>query len=817
MPITPEESQELQRRLAALIRPDTDLGTDLAAIEAAVERGTFDDLLSREQLDDWLELIDALLAAGQDADFALRFTLTLTAWALQRQVLRLLPDPSDTTALRAHASAWWTLASAFGQLPLLPQAVACYGQAVAAYRAAGDLGNAAGCLVNEATCLRELGRPAEALPLYHEAKPLLDEHGSRAAYARCLMNEAVCLQDLGRPAEALPLYREARPLLDEHGSRAAYAGCRMAEANCRLALGRPAEALPLYEQAGAECVKLGDMADDTLWRTLYNVAILWRDTGDLPRARQAVHEALPLVERLAGAATRLEDRLSLRETYADVYRLAIVLALHAGDTAAAFHHAQQAKGRLLVDLLEHRVQPQPSDRLAQELATIRWQEYEIIARSQLPGAPEQAADARMVQTLRQRRLALHAEQAEQQPERALLHGQVRSLAALRGCLGPGEAFLDLLETPWAIALFLVRGDQDDQERPAFAALLDSDALTALVEAAEHEFLQTLGIARKGWCQPIVAHERLRALLIGRLEEQGLLEGITHLILSPSGALHRVPFAALWRLVDGQPRYLYEDYGLSLCPTATSLWAIRQRPALTGQPTLLALAPFADRSARLAVGPGTAVAHPRTWTGRGADDLLPHTRREVEGVAAAFGQAVPGARPAVLVGLDATRRRMLDLAPVVRLVLAATHGDLAAEQGVLDFCLFFAQEDEDGRRDVRVREVYEGQLPLHNTFQVALTACHLGNVIRRGDEVLGFNQAFLSAGAVVSLAPLWAVDDPATADLSIAYHAALVSSTRPTVTAAWRQAMDQVRLQPGREHPYYWAAFLPAGDGAQRLP
>ncbi|MBI4507897.1 MAG: CHAT domain-containing protein [Chloroflexi bacterium] len=99
----------------------------------------------------------------------------------------------------------------------------------------------------------------------------------------------------------------------------------------------------------------------------------------------------------------------------------------------------------------------------------------------------------------------------------------------------------------------------------------------------------------------------------------------------------------------------------------------------------------------------------------------------------------------------------------------------------------------------------------------MTRAHLGDVVLHGEEAIGFNQAFLSAGAAVSLAPIWAVDDRATAELSIAYHRALLSSERPTVADALKQAMDHVRRQPEWEHPYYWAAFLPSGDGAQRLP
>ncbi len=132
------------------------------------------------------------------------------------------------------------------------------------------------------------------------------------------------------------------------------------------------------------------------------------------------------------------------------------------------------------------------------------------------------------------------------------------------------------------------------------------------------------------------------------------------------------------------------------------------------------------------------------------------------------------------------------------------------------------EDETVGRGISsalsVGAVYAGALPLHNTIQVALTACDLGQVVLHGEEALGFTQAFLSAGATVTLAPLWAVDDAATAELSVAYHRALLSTERPTAAQAMQQAMAAVRhARPTWQHPFYWAGCLPAGDGAFRLP
>ena len=103
--------------------------------------------------------------------------------------------------------------------------------------------------------------------------------------------------------------------------------------------------------------------------------------------------------------------------------------------------------------------------------------------------------------------------------------------------------------------------------------------------------------------------------------------------------------------------------------------------------------------------------------------------------------------------------------------------------------------------------------------IAATGCFLGKALLRGDEAVGFTAAFLGAGAHVVLAPLWAVDDAATADLSIAYHTALLGAngTPPRDPAsAMRHAINAVRSNPAYAHPFFWAAFSPAGDPAAML-
>jgi CHAT domain-containing protein len=295
------------------------------------------------------------------------------------------------------------------------------------------------------------------------------------------------------------------------------------------------------------------------------------------------------------------------------------------------------------------------------------------------------------------------------------------------------------------------------------------------------------------------------LMLAPVEATLLSAGTEHLILSPSGVTQHIPWAALWHEdADGQHRWLSQDYAISLTPTPTSLWLLRRGAAISPKDhvRLLAAAPFAPDSDE----------ESNSQSVRDGRGLLPGTRIEVESVRSLVRESQRGDGVA-FVGHEVTRSAVESAAAAVTLLLLTTHGlRLSDGQSVLDFGLLF-RDDEI----LRVVEVYRGDLRLAQAMQVALTACHLGQIADRGDGIIGFAQAFLSTGARTVLAPMWAVDDVATCLLSIAHHQGLLADDRPSVAEAWRQAMAEVRSKPGWEHPFFWAAFLPSGDGAVRLP
>ena len=103
------------------------------------------------------------------------------------------------------------------------------------------------------------------------------------------------------------------------------------------------------------------------------------------------------------------------------------------------------------------------------------------------------------------------------------------------------------------------------------------------------------------------------------------------------------------------------------------------------------------------------------------------------------------------------------------------------------------------------------LNLLGTQLVVLSACDTGlGEIASGDGVYGLRRAFAIAGAETQLMSLWQVSDFGTKSLMARYYENLIAGRGRS--EALRQA-QLAMIEAGDEYswPYYWAAFILAGD------
>jgi CHAT domain-containing protein len=267
------------------------------------------------------------------------------------------------------------------------------------------------------------------------------------------------------------------------------------------------------------------------------------------------------------------------------------------------------------------------------------------------------------------------------------------------------------------------------------------------QAFEHALLETIN----GCLQEF--YDLLIAPIRSRLQT-------SHLIVVPHGALHHLPFHALF---DGT-NYLVDDFTISYAPSASIYTLCHARTANTSGPALILGVP---------------------------DPAIP----AVEAEAAAVAQILPDAN--LIVGENATTSLLAEKGAQTRYLHIATHGYFRQDQPMFsgirlaDSCL-------------SLYDLYQMKLPVE---LVTLSGCSTGlNVVSAGDEILGLARGLICAGAQTALLSLWDVQDQSTAEFMSIFYERLAGSQNKA--QAVRDAALQLRKS--RAHPYYWAPFVLVG-------
>ena len=350
-----------------------------------------------------------------------------------------------------------------------------------------------------------------------------------------------------------------------------------------------------------------------------------------------------------------------------------------------------------------------------------------------------------------------------------------TIATLSSRLGRREAFIEFYVTGRQIVVQVVRSGTTN----VLTIPLPEKDLADLVRVQRETILRG---AQSGndilWMGPA---RRLYELLLKPIEQRGLITPGDHLILSPHRSLHLVSFPSLLISAKNEPpRFLIEQYDLSLSPSATT-WA---GPGERSQSHSL-----------LAFYPNPA--------------SLPHTGRETEGIPSTI---FPEQR--TIRGSAANAKLFLTEAPNVDVLHIAGHADLNER-----FPLFSTIECHD--RSLELHEILK--LPLKARL-VVLSACEsglstgAGGSIPAGHDLVSLPRAFLTAGAARVVASLWQVEDESTSLLMQEFYQNLtVPSSNTPATPTYSLALNKAqrnRIEAGRRsgrvHPFFWAAFYHTG-------
>ena len=299
-----------------------------------------------------------------------------------------------------------------------------------------------------------------------------------------------------------------------------------------------------------------------------------------------------------------------------------------------------------------------------------------------------------------------------------------------------------------------------------------------------------------------------------------LGGATHLLISPDGALNFIPIEAL---VDEENQFLVEKFSCSYLTSGRDLLRL-QVPRNSKSNSIVMANPIFGEPESPVTGSAT----------RSAQDLsqvyfagLTGSAQEAEEIKTLFPEST------VFTGDQATESAIKQ-ASAPRILHIATHG-------------FFLTDEEssnnvEGTRSIQVKTKIENPLlrsglalaganlhkgsgedgiltaleasglNLWGTKLVTLSACDTGvGELKSGEGVYGLRRAFVLAGTETLVMSLWQISDYITRQLMGSYYKGLQEGLGRG--EALRQTQLQMLGQKGREHPYYWAAFVQSGEWA----
>ena len=402
-----------------------------------------------------------------------------------------------------------------------------------------------------------------------------------------------------------------------------------------------------------------------------------------------------------------------------------------------------------------------------------------------------------------------------------------------------------------VAFILTSADQSVSVVPlGSAASIDTlirrwhSAVSREVPTSEAGYRTIAASLRRRIWDPVAAH----------------LGAASRLLLVPDGAINLVSFGAL--PVDGG--YLEERYaGIHYMSAERDLLPGTDKPSSRG---LLAVggADFDNQNPEaVSVGSGRPSAparNNRDLTRSGCDGFqalhfsaLPGTRGEVEDIAGVWRSASDrDMNTTVLIGRAASEEAVKSGIVGRRIVHFATHGffldgrcqagplntravgglapaiaapaptpKVSSESPLLLSGLALAganrrapaKRDDDDDGILVAEEV--ASLQLDGVEWAVLSACDTGlGTIRAGEGVFGLRRAFQIAGARTVIMSLWAVEDAATRQWMRALYEARLQRKLDTLESTHAASVSVLRDRRAKglsTHPFYWAAFVAAGD------
>lgn len=681
--------------------------------------------------------------------------------------------------------------------------------------------------IHNIAALQELqGDEALALDSYLRAAAIDHEDGDAVHEATALVEAGRIQMRLGREAEALAAFASARATYekaqapDELGDLEFALGESQLDAgHADLAVKHFGEAVRLQEpvselhlQDSLRSLSRAQLAAkqpeaalasarrsleiDRRLESVSGLNLSWvaigeaqRALGNLDEARAAYGAAIAAIENqrdlLAGDETA---RQRFFEWHLRPYHRLLAFAVAGGRQEEAFRLAEQARARILVDVLQHGrsigmrlLTPEERESAMAAETAVRALEVERGALDDVT-SPAGAEIGRRLEVARRQLAATRTALFNAHSELRLARGEAEIVSpdGLEPLLGDGSAAVAFTVTEEETYAFLLTAERSAPAAPARVRV----RVVSLPVGAK-VWQRRVGAFRQSLAERDLDVAREAQALFGDLlgPFRADLRGHDRVYVVPDGPLWDLPFAAL------QPsagRYLIEDTELAMAPSLTALVAWRGR-LVTARP--------AGGYDLLAVGESEFGPSMRK---------LPAAARQTQAIAALYGS---GSR--TLLGPEASEARVKAEAGRARVLHFATHGVFEPASPLYSALLLApepAGSPDNGR--LEAREILDLELAAD---LAVLSACDTARGrIGAGEGVIGLSWALSVAGVRNTVVSLWNVDAASTADLMVAFH------RRAHDGAGYAEALRAAGLtllrDPKTRHPFYWAPFVLIGDG-----
>lgn len=708
-------------------------------------------------------------------------------------------------------------------------------------------------LMNIGNTYFAMGDPKSALKAFNEVLPLHRKMQDGAYEAATLGYIGEVHQSLLDHRVALDYYNQALALARSGGYLQQEAEILPKLGDVYRLLGERQKAIEIYKSV----LQSSGVIPDREIKSLYGLASLALEEGQLPEARNHVESAIKVIESLRGNVASPQLRASFFATKQQPYLFYINLLMQlyrqapaAGFEALAFQASEKVHARSLLELLPEAhadiragVNPQllAEERALQQLLNGKAErQLRLLNEKQ---TPQQTAEIkreieRVMADLERTQAMIRSSSphyaALTQPQPLALKDIQQQVVdpdtlLLEYSLGNEHSYLWVISQTTITSFVLPKRDDIEAAARRVYELL-STPLQVVKGETPKQRLTRLARAEADYAE---ASASLSRMIIA---PTSALLSRKRLVIVADGPLQYVPFATL-PLPDGGDakkhhsatpgRPLIADHEIVSLPSASVL-AVLRREAAGRAPAAKGIAVFADpvfdkdddrvsnkdkpsvtpaqtdsattiskRALRDAGLLGDGIAVPR----------LPFTRQEAESIAA----LAPADSTLKALGFRAslTTARSPELSQY-RIVHFATHAIVNASHPHLSGLLLSLVDEHGNPQDgfLSLDEVYNLTLPAD---LVVLSACQtaMGKEMR-GEGLIGLTRGFMYAGARRIVASLWRVDDAATAELVKLFYRAMLKEGKPPA-AALRAAQLEMARHKLWNSPFYWAGFVLQGD------